>query len=378
MTLMLASVTGPEEAAIALDGGADVIDLKDPTQGALGAVPAEVVREAVAAVAGRRQVSAVAGNLPLRPNRVLPAVEALAEAGAGWVKLGLFPGGDLAGTLRALAPMAERVRLVGVLFADREPDLSVVAALAAAGFAGAMLDTQAKGAGRLLSHCDLPALARFVALCRAHGLQCGLAGRLEPPDVPRLLVLEPGLLGFRGALCAEGRAGPIDPARVRLIRGLIPPESTTGNGALADWRVLARGYAPDRPGDPAMTDRVFVRDLVLPVSIGAYAHEHGQPQRVRFDVSVQVTRPAAQGRVQPARDMRDIYSYDVISDGIRMLISSGHVDLVETLAEQIATLLLGDPRVVSAAVQVTKLDTGSGHVGVAIERTRDTLPARAT
>ena len=122
-----------------------------------------------------------------------------------------------------------------------------------------------------------------------------------------------------------------------------------------------------------MTDRVFVHDLVLPVNIGAYAHEHGQPQRVRFDVSVQVARPAAQGRVQPARDMRDIYSYDIVSDGIRMLIAAGHVDLVETLAEQIAEVLLGDPRVVSATVQVTKLDTGSGHVGVAIERARDTL-----
>ena len=375
---MLASVTGPEEAAVALDGGADVIDLKDPAQGGLGAVPPALVRETVTAVAGRRQVSAVAGNVPLLPDRVLPAVAALADAGVGWVKLGLFPGGDLAATLRALVPMAKRVRLVGVLFADHEPDFSAVAALASAGFAGAMLDTQAKGAGRLLSHCDLPALARFVALCRAHDLMSGLAGRLEPPDVPRLLVLQPGLLGFRGALCAQDRAGPIDAAHVRLIRALIPPELAPGNGAQADWRVLAaRGYAPDRPGDPAMTDRVFVRDLVLPVNIGAYAHEHGQPQRVRFDVSVQVARPAAQGRVQPVRDMRDIYSYDIISDGIRMLIAAGHVDLVETLAEQIAELLLGDPRVVSATVQVTKLDTGSGHVGVAIERTRDTLPVRA-
>ncbi len=377
MTLMLASVTGPEEAAIALDGGADVIDLKDPAQGALGAVPLAAVRATVASVAGRRPVSAVAGNLPVRPDTVLPAVHALAEAGAGWVKLGLFPGGDVAATLRALAPLAARVRLVGVLFADRDPDFSLPAALASAGFAGAMLDTEGKDAGRLLTHCELPTLARFVALCRAHGLLSGLAGRLEPPDVPRLLVLQPGLLGFRGALCAEGRAGPLDPARVHLVRALIPPERRPGNGAEADWRVLAHGYAPDRPGDPALTDRVFVRDLVLPVRIGAYAHEHGQPQRVRFDVCVRVVRPAADGRVQPARDMRDVYSYDIISDGIRMLIAAGHVDLVETLAEQIAALLLGDARVVTASVQVTKLDTGSGRVGVAIERSRDTLPVRA-
>src|SRR5579875_3010669 len=110
MTLMLASVTGPEEAAIALDGGADVIDLKDPAQGALGAVAPATVQATAAAIAGRRPISAVAGNLPLIPDTVLPAVTALAEAGAEWVKLGLFPGGNMGATLRALAPLAARVR----------------------------------------------------------------------------------------------------------------------------------------------------------------------------------------------------------------------------------------------------------------------------
>ena len=374
MTRMLASVAGPDEAAVALAGGADVIDLKNPHDGALGAVVPDVVRATVARVAGRREVSAVAGNLPVTPDAVLPAVVALAEAGAEWVKLGLFPGGDPAATLRALAPLAARVRLVAVLFADRDPDFSILPALAAAGFAGAMLDTAGKLGGRLLTHCDLPELARFVALCRAHDLFCGLAGQLEPPDVPRLLPLQPGLLGFRSALCAAGRAGPIDIERVRLIRALIPPEAGAGTAAAADWRLLARGYAPARPGEATPTDRVFVRELVLPVRIGAYAHEHDKPQRVRFDVTLQVARPVANGRVVPVRDLRDIYSYDIIGDGIRMLVASGHVDLVETLAEQIAALLLADPRVVSAAVEVTKLETGSGAVGVAIERSRDALP----
>jgi len=372
MTRLLASVTGPEEAAVALTGGADVIDLKDPAEGALGAVPLPVVRATVAAVAGRRVVSAVAGNLPFTPEATLPAVAALAEAGVGWVKLGLFPGGTPAATLRALAPFAARVRLVAVLFADREPDLALLPALTEAGFAGAMLDTAGKGAGRLLTHCDLPQLAAFVAACRAHNLACGLAGRLEAPDVPRLLRLRPNVLGFRGALCAEGRGGAIEEERVRLIRALIPMEDDAADRAGADWRLLARGYAPD---ERAPADRVYLRGLVLPVRIGVYAHEHDAPQRVRFDVALRVARPAAEGRVLPVRDLRDTYSYDIISDGIRMLTASGHVDLVERLAERIAALLLDDPRVVSAEVEVTKLDTGSGEVGVAITRSRDLMPA---
>ena len=369
MTLMLASVTGPNEAAVACAGGADVIDLTDPAWGAFGAVAPAVVQATVARLAGQRPVSAVAGNLPVTPATVLPTVRAMADAGAAWVKLGLVPGGELRATLRALSSLAGRTKLVGVLFADRNPDFAVLAALAEAGFAGAMLDTADKGEGRLLTQCDLPTLARFVARCDAHGLLCGFAGALEPPDIPRLLVLHPDLLGFRGALCVAGRTGPIDAGRVRLVRALISP--APGSAAAADWRVPAHNYAAERD-DPALADRVFVRELVLPVSIGAYAHEHAVPQRVRFDVTVQVARPAAAaGHTPTLRDLRDIYSYDIISDGIRMLVAAGHVDLVETLAERIAAMLLADVRVASAAVQVTKLETGSGSVGVAIERRRD-------
>ncbi|MBN9509341.1 MAG: dihydroneopterin aldolase [Alphaproteobacteria bacterium] len=368
MTLMLASVTGPEEAETALLGGVDVIDLKDPARGALGAVEAATVAATAARLAGQRTLSAVAGDGPLAA--LLPVAEAMAGAGADIVKLGLAPGTDPA-ELKAFAPLAGRVRLVGVLFADLGPDLGLVAALAEAGFAGAMLDTARKGGGTLLEVWDLPAIAGFVAACRARdNFSCGLAGGLEPPDVPRLLVLEPALLGFRGALCRGGRAGPIDLEAVRLVRALIPREADEDAGRGVDWRVLAaHGYAPDPEGDPAVTDRVFVRDLVLPAFIGAYARERSAPQRVRFTVEVLVARSG-----RPTQDMRDIYSYDIISDGIRMLLAAGHVDLVETLAERIAALLLADARVVKACVRVEKLDLPAGVVGVAIERTRASMP----
>ncbi|MGA9137235.1 MAG: (5-formylfuran-3-yl)methyl phosphate synthase, partial [Methylovirgula sp.] len=62
MTLMLASVADAAEAGIALIEGADIIDLKDPTRPPLGALDLATVRAAVAAVAGRRPVSAVVGT----------------------------------------------------------------------------------------------------------------------------------------------------------------------------------------------------------------------------------------------------------------------------------------------------------------------------
>ncbi len=289
----------------------------------------------------------------------------LAETGVDYVKQGIFPGGEPEACIRSLAPFAAGVRLVAVLFADRDPDLALLPKLARAGFWGAMLDTADKRRGRLLDAMGLPRLRDFLAACRAEGLRTGLAGSLEAPDVPRLLVLEPDLLGFRGALCGPGgREAAIDADAVQAIRALIPPEAAAGPAV--DYRLLAaRLYARDAAFDPSQTDRIFMHDLVLPVRIGAYAHERDAPQRVRFSVDAMVARST-----RPTEDMRDVFSYDIISDGIRMLVDAGHVALVETLAERIAAMLLAHPRVMKVVVQLEKLDTGSGVVGVAIERVR--------
>jgi (5-formylfuran-3-yl)methyl phosphate synthase len=375
VTLFLASVNGPDEAAIALANGADIIDLKDAGNGALGALPADVVRATVAAVAGRRPTSAVTGDLPMEPDAVLAAAAPMAETGVDYIKVGLFPGPRREACIRALSALARKIKVVGVMFADRGADTALLAVMAESGFAGAMLDTAAKGAGRLLDHMDIAALRDFVAAARAHDLMIGLAGSLEPPDIPRLLLLDPDYLGFRGALCAQqDRAAGIDPQAIGVARGLIPldPRSPLHQDLTApkvDYRLLAaRGYSVEK-GAP--TDRIFVRDFVLPVRIGAYAHEREKPQRVCFNVDVAVFRAG-----HAVEDMRDVFSYDVVTDGIRMLVAREHFAFIETLAERIAALVLAHPRAGSVTVRVEKLEIGPGGVGVEITRERPADVAR--
>jgi dihydroneopterin aldolase len=316
-------------------------------------------------------VSAVTGDLPMEPDVVVAAVTATAQTGVDYVKVGLFPGPRRPDCIRALAGLARTHRIVGVLFADCEPDdEALVPLMAQCSFSGAMLDTARKGAGRLLDHLDIPALMQFVGRCREHGLMAGLAGSLEAPDVPRLLLLGPDYLGFRGALCPRhDRRGRIDSACIRVIRELIPPDPRAapreGVEDRADYRLLAaRSYSAE-PSRDATLDRIFVHDLVMPVRIGAYAWEEDKPQQVRFNVDVTVTRSG-----HAAEDMRDVFSYDLILDGIRILVASGHIPLVETLAERIADLLLGHPLVADVTVRVEKLEVGPGGVGVEIRRER--------
>jgi (5-formylfuran-3-yl)methyl phosphate synthase len=349
MTWMLATVTGPEEAEIAVAAGVDIVDFAPPDV-PLGLPDPEALRAVVDTVAGRCRVSAGVGILPADPGKAIAAVRAVADTGVDSV---LVPVPALDQPLLALLALPRDARLIAVLLVDRHANLAWIGPLAHAGFAGAMLDTADKTGGRLLDHVDAARLFRFVSLCRGKGLEGGFAGGLEAPDVPRLLALKPDVLGFRGALChgADRRAG-LDRDAVVAIRRLIPPHAE------------AEAEAGRADGDvAAQHDRVFVRDFVLHTSIGAYRHERERPQRVRFDVVADVPPPSGGGD-----DIGNVFSYDVILDTIRALAENRHVNLVETLAEEIAARLLEHGRVAAVTVRVEKLDVAPAVVGVEIAR----------
>lgn len=377
MTMLLASVTGSREAELAISHGADIIDLKDPTKGALGALEPSVVRDAVSVIAGRRPVSAVIGDLPMEPDQINAAVRTMVATGVDYVKVGLFAGPRRGDCVRALAALARRTKIVGVIFIDCEPDNELIGLMAESGFAGAMLDTARKNGERLLDHVDPAAIGDFVRGCRFHGLFTGLAGSLEAADVPRLLLLAPDYLGFRGALCARhDRQAGLDPGALSLIRGLIPHDSRSNESERIEqdrtdyWLLAARGYS-ETAKDGTPMDRVLVHDFEIPVLIGVYESERGIPQRVRFNVVADVARAA-----QPAQDLRDVLSYDVIADGIRLIVAEGHIPLIETLAERIASFVLEYPQVLGVTVKVEKVQTGSGRVGVEIRRQRAAAVAK--
>jgi (5-formylfuran-3-yl)methyl phosphate synthase len=223
VTRLLASVTDLAEARMALAGGADLVDFKDPRRGALGALPAQAVAEFVAALGPTVVTSATVGDLPPDPARLANAAEERAATGVSYVKLGFFARGIARDCLDALAPLARRHQLVAVLFADLQPDLGAIAPLARAGFAGVMLDTAGKD-GRGLRYCMAEEdIARFAAAGRREGLLIGLAGSLRLADIAALLPLAPDYLGFRGALCVGGeRIAALDPDALHNVRARIP------------------------------------------------------------------------------------------------------------------------------------------------------------
>jgi (5-formylfuran-3-yl)methyl phosphate synthase len=376
MTLLLASVTNAQEAEIALAHGADIIDVKDVRSG-FGAADPALVAATVDAVGRQRPVSAVVASREMESQTLLRAADAIASEGASYIKIGLYPDPKRRGCIRALSALAGKVRLIGVLFADREPDEALVAVMADNGFFGVMIDTFQKDRGRLFDHMAIAAIGHFTDKARSAGLMVGLAGSLEPPDIPRLLLTSPDVLGFRRALCrGENRNAPLSAEAIDIVRGLIPkdlrPIDAGGPpSSKLDYRLLAaRGYSLE-PNKDDGSDRIFLSDFVLPVHIGAYAHERGKAQNVRFNVDARVRRAD-----HLAEDMRDVVSYDLIADSIRMIAAQEHIALVEALAERIAALILIHPRVMSVTVRVEKLEVGLGAAGVEIVRHRPTEIAK--
>jgi dihydroneopterin aldolase len=131
-----------------------------------------------------------------------------------------------------------------------------------------------------------------------------------------------------------------------------------------------RQAAPrDGPDEARVPDRVFIHDLVLDIEIGVHHHEKGTTQRVRFSVDVDLT-PVARALDD---DIGRTFDYDTIISGIKAIVARGHINLVETLAEEVARHCLAHPRAARVVVKIEKLDKEPGAVGVEIVRAKGHL-----
>ncbi len=220
MSKMLASVANLQEAVLVQKIGVDIIDLKQPQHGALGALSVTAVQQIVTTLNHQTRISATIGDLPMHAETVYAAVQNMAATGVDYVKIGFFPHGNTLATLEKLRFLtAQGVALIAVLFADAEVDIHIIASLKAAGFKGVMLDTMDKKRGSLLDRMPLPQLQQFVAHAQAQQLLCGLAGSLRYADIAKLLPVNADYLGFRGALCQQQqRTAMLDVAAVTRIK----------------------------------------------------------------------------------------------------------------------------------------------------------------
>ena len=230
MTGMLASVNSVAEAKIVVEAGADIVDIKNPLDGALGALEIDAVNDIVNIVNREILTSATIGDIkpddPELPNYIL----SMAETGVDYVKAGLFDNQPPEYFVNTVSKAANKgIKLVVVIFAENYKGMESIESLLNSGIAGIMLDTREKKSKNLCALLNRFELKEFIETAKASGLLTGLAGSLKSEDIMPLLTLNPDYLGFRGALCSESdRVNSINKAQVNKIRQSIPV-SESGN-----------------------------------------------------------------------------------------------------------------------------------------------------
>jgi uncharacterized protein (UPF0264 family) len=231
---LLVSVRDPAEALVALHGGADFIDLKEPSRGALGGLTTDDIRAVLAALAAAQsgttehpiKVSATIGDWPMTAHAdIATAIAAVDACGVDYVKFGVDPEPDPAAALAliqhlASLPTCRAGRLVPVLIADRVISAVLVDALLDLPIPALLLDTADKRGGSLLDRHGPAALTQHLAHVRARRPDClaGLAGSLRLSELGQIRELAPGIAGFRGAACGGVREGQIDADCVAALR----------------------------------------------------------------------------------------------------------------------------------------------------------------
>ncbi|UWQ21091.1 dihydroneopterin aldolase [Jannaschia sp. W003] len=118
---------------------------------------------------------------------------------------------------------------------------------------------------------------------------------------------------------------------------------------------------------PHAADRIFLREHLREVEIGAFQEERGRLQRLRFEVVAEVRADA--GAVA-SDDVDGILSYDTLLAAIDAELGAERLRLLETLAERIAARVLAHRRAERVSVRIEKLDRGPHVLGVEIERAR--------
>lgn len=210
MSQLLISVKNVEEALITLQAGVDLIDLKDPEIGALGALDLQTSEQILQAVQQYKQLnpaqyfpltSATVGENPGDFFSLQKAVKSRMEMGIDIIKIAAPDVFCYFDEIKAKLDL-QQIKLIAVFFAEQSLDLNLLQKLKSIGFYGAMLDTQKKQQN-LLKMCTLPYLQKFIETCQKIDLISGLAGSLKPQHVEQLVDINPSYIGFRGGVCTD-------------------------------------------------------------------------------------------------------------------------------------------------------------------------------
>jgi hypothetical protein len=204
-----------KEASQAVAGGADIIDVKNPKEGPLGANYPWIIKKIRELTPPNIEVSCTLGEVPNLPGSISLAALGAASLGVDYIKVGLYGFTTeheaislLESVNRAAKDYNPKVKVVAAGYADAEragtlnpmliPEIALKSHVEVA-----MLDTAVKDGKNLFDFLNVKKIKKFVDQTHSRGLQAALAGSLRKQDLPVLYELGADIAGVRGAACTN-------------------------------------------------------------------------------------------------------------------------------------------------------------------------------
>ncbi|MBQ6220265.1 MAG: (5-formylfuran-3-yl)methyl phosphate synthase [Methanosphaera sp.] len=232
---LLVSAINLKEAKEATLGGADILDVKNPKEGSLGANFPWVIKEISDYAINEIILSTTIGDVPYKPGTVSLAALGSAVSGSNYIKVGLYGTKNyeeafevMQSVVRTIQEYDSNIIVVSCGYADAyqigsvlPEDIPKVAY--DSGCDIAMLDTYIKDGHRLTDHMTKEQLQKFVDSAHNFGLKVALAGSVNKEDISMLKSINCDIMGVRGCVCSGGdrNTGTIDKNLVRDLKDNI-------------------------------------------------------------------------------------------------------------------------------------------------------------
>lgn len=233
--LLLISPINTEEALEAIEGGADIVDVKNPKEGSLGASFPWIIKSVREMTPQDMLVSATLGDVPYKPGTVSLAAMGALVSGADYIKVGLYGTSNYDEALEVMENVVRTVRenssdavVVASGYADAHrvgaiSPMEIPKVAADAGADLAMVDTAVKDGKTLFDFMDMDDLQKFVSEIHDYGLKSALAGSVKKEQLKPLYDINCDVVGVRGAACVGGdrNTGKIHRSAVADLKDMI-------------------------------------------------------------------------------------------------------------------------------------------------------------
>lgn len=232
--LLLISPINREEALEAIKGNSDIIDVKNPKEGSLGANFPWVIKDIRDITPEDKLVSATLGDVPFKPGTISLAARGAHVSGADYIKVGLYGIKDYDEACEVMTNVSKTVKDINpndIVVASGYADAHRIGAVAPheipkiardSGCDLAMLDTAIKDGKTLFDYLSLEELENFTKEAHSYGIKVALAGSIKKDQLEELHNIGCDVVGIRGAACIGGdrNTGKIHHSAVQELKDM--------------------------------------------------------------------------------------------------------------------------------------------------------------